>query len=574
MAHRHGTGLAQGPDPVGAGSDARSGPDGDDAPTSADRILESIPTAFFALGRDWRFTYVNAEAERLLGRARADLLGGDVWDLFPAATGTAFERHYRVAMASGEPATFDEFYPAPLDTWFEVRAWPTPEGLSVYFIDVTVRRRLQEATERIARRAALTASVTSDLSRTLDAEEAVAALARTLVPVLADWCVVTLADVDDVGRQVLRDIGWWHRDPEALPLVREYAFHRLASLTDHSYLHEALRTTDVIPIPPDATVRIQGVLRPGRAHELITELAPASAAVLPLRGRGRTMGAITLFNGRGRPELDVEELDTARDIAGRAGMALDNAYLYARQRRVAEELQRSFLTDPPVLENLEVAVRYVPASEAARVGGDWYDVFPHPGGETAVVIGDVAGHDLQAAAAMGQLRSLLRGIAVSTEPGPAHILTLVDRALGVLGQDTVATAVVMTLRPTADGSVVARWSNAGHPPPMVIGADGTVRALDARSLVLGMDTEARRGEHEIVLEPGATVVLYTDGLAERRDRGLRAGLDHLQTALSELADRGVEDLCDALLLRLLPPEPEDDIAVVVVRAPGAPPVRG
>ena len=544
------------------------GPEG--PAVSAERVLESIPTAFFALSRDWRFTYVNAEAERLLGRARLSLLGGVVWDLFPAATGTAFERHYRTAMSTGEPASFDEFYPAPLDTWFEVRAWPTPEGLSVYFIDVTVRRRLQEETERIARRAALTASVTSDLSRTLDAEEAVAALARTLVPDLADWCVVTLADADHADRHVLRDIGWWHRDPEALPLVREYAYHRLASLTDHAFLFEALRTTDVIVVPPDATARIQEVLRAGRAHEVVGELAPRSGAVLPLRGRGRTIGAISLFSGPGRPPLSDEELDTARDIAGRAGMALDNAYLYSRQRRVAEELQRSFLTDPPRLENLDVAVRYVPASEAARVGGDWYDVFPHPGGETVVVIGDVAGHDLQAAATMGQLRSLLRGIAVTTEPAPAHILTLVDRALAVLEQDTVATAVVMTLRPQPDGRVTLRWSNAGHPPPMVVAADRTVTALDAHSLVLGMDPETRRDEHETTLEPGSTVVLYTDGLAERRDTGLRAGLDHLRTALADLAHRGVEDLSDALLLRLLPPAPEDDVAVVVVRAPSLP----
>ena len=113
-------------------------------------VLESMPTAFFSLGTDWRFTYVNAEAERILGRPRGDLLGGDVWELFPASVGSDFETHYRQAMTSGEPAAFDAWYPPPLDAWYEVRAWPTPEGLSVYFSEVTERYRTEQAARRRA----------------------------------------------------------------------------------------------------------------------------------------------------------------------------------------------------------------------------------------------------------------------------------------------------------------------------------------------------------------------------------------------------------------------------------------
>ena len=104
------------------------------------RVLEAMNAAFFSLDREWRFTYVNAEAERVLGRTREELLGGSIWELFPAAVGSDFEEHYRGAAASGQERVFEAYYPAPLESWYEVRAWPSPDGLSVYFLDVSERR--------------------------------------------------------------------------------------------------------------------------------------------------------------------------------------------------------------------------------------------------------------------------------------------------------------------------------------------------------------------------------------------------------------------------------------------------
>jgi len=535
----------------------------------AAELVEDLPTAFFSLSRRWRFTYVNAEAERVLGRSREELLGGDIWDLYPAALGNAFETHYRGAMDSGEPVSFDAYYPEPLNAWYEVRATPTAEGLSVYFFDVTERRLLQERTELIARRAELTAAVTSSLAQTLDAEEGVAALARTLVPDLADWCVVTLVEADDSGRTTtMHDVGSWHVDPAQRPLVEEYSRHRMSSLRSESFLLRTLRTTDVVRVPDHAVDRIQGVLNAGRARELIELLAPESGTVLPLRGRGRTLGAITLFNGPDRPPLDGPDLETAKEIAARAGLVLDNAYLYASQRGVAEELQRSFLTDPPHLEDLDVAVRYVPAAQAAKVGGDWFDVFRHPEGPVVVVIGDVTGHDLHAAASMGQLRSMLRGIATTSEPDPATLLTHLDRAIDALAPGTVATAVVMTLEPTGpDGDMRVRWSNAGHPPPMLLNDDGGVVPLTGTNLLLGIRPGIARTEQSSTVRPGSTLLLYTDGLVERRDAsGLRGGLDRLRQMLYDLRDqRETELLCDELVKRLLPDAPDDDMALVAVR---------
>ena len=534
------------------------------------RFLEEIPTAFFALSRGWQFTYVNAAAERVLGRSRDELLDGTIWELFPAAVGSEFETHYRRVMETGEPVAFDAYYPAPLETWYEVRAWPAPDGVSVYFLDVTSRKDLQERTERAARQAALTAQVTADLARSLDAEEAVAGLAQTLVPELADWCIITLTDVDEQGEAgALRDIGWWHADAASLSLVEDYAHHRIAALTDGSFLRQALAGTDVVSVTEGATEAVQGVLAPGRARELIAELAPSSVTVLPLRGRERTLGAISLFNGAGRAPVPAHDLPTVREVADRAGLALDNAYLYARQRQLAEQLQRSFLTDPPTLDDVEVAVRYVPAAQAAKVGGDWYDVFDHPDGSTMLVIGDVAGHDVRAAAAMGQVRSLLRGIAVATGSGPADLLTEVDRAMRALGHDIVASAVVVSLESaggSAAGPLRVRWSTAGHPPPMVLAADGSVATLAGSNLVLGVSPGTTRTEAEAALEPGSTLLLYTDGLVERRaEGGLRAGLSRLSTTLAGRAHRSLDELCQDLLTELLPDAPEDDVAILAVR---------
>ena len=531
------------------------------------RVLEAMSAAFYSLDREWRFTYVNAEAERILGRSRDEMLGGVVWDLFPAATDSEFETNFRQAVETGQTVTFEAYYPAPLDGWFELRAWPSPDGLSVYFIDVTERRAAQAAVEAGVRRARLVADVTTQLSDTLDAEEAVARLAQLLVPELADFCLVTL--VDEGGG--LRDVGWAHADPTLHDVAARYAELRLDALKDTSYVARSLRTGQPSVVTHDVTASIAEVFEPGEARELLLRLAPDSAAVLPMQARGRTVGLLTVFNGASRSSYDDAAIATARDVAARAALALDNARLFEQQRQLAEELQRSLLTPPPEPDHVEVVVRYVPAAEAAQVGGDWYDAFLQPDGGTMLVIGDVVGHDTAAAAAMGQVRGLLRGIAFTTEQGPADVLTRLDAAIEGLQVATNATAVVGRLEQTRDerarGITRLRWSNAGHPPPMAVTPAGDVLVLSGleADLLLGIDPSSPRVESSVTLDRGATVLLYTDGLVERRGQSLDEGLERLREALGELADLPLERLCDALLDRLLPRKRDDDVAMVAVR---------
>ncbi len=547
------------------------------------RVLESMSSAFFQLDEHWHFTYVNSEAERLLGAGRAQLLGREIWEAVQATVGSEFEAHYRGAVTTGKPVSFEAYYPPPLDAWYEVRAWPSPEGLAVYFVDISDRREAQDALARSAQRLALLSSVSDGLTSTLDPVEGVSRLSTILVPGLADWCLVTLvADPYAADwRRGLRDVGWTHADPGMHDTLRQYAALRLRAMTDESYLARTIRDVTPILMESGAAEKVAAVLRQGAARDRLLELDPASAVAVPLRARGRTVGVVTVFRGHGRPTFTDDDVALLEDVGARAGLALDNARLYEAERDVAETLQRSMLTAPPQTEHLQVVTRYSPASEAARIGGDWYDAFLQqnrgPGNnDVVVVVGDVVGHDVEAAAAMGQVRGLLRGIAVHSGYAPAAVLSGVDQVMESLHLETTATAVVARLehhpRPTAAAGeqMVLRWAHAGHPPAMLVSPAGVVTRLadvEDNDLLLGLDPDTRRVEKASFLEPNSILLFYTDGLVERRDRDVQEGIDALVEVLRELAPLtdDLDDLSDRLLERMTGDQPEDDVALLVVR---------
>jgi PAS domain S-box-containing protein len=538
------------------------------------RVLESMSGAFYALDRDWRFGYVNAEAERLLGRSRGELLGESVWELYPEAAGSLIEAEYRGAVASGHERVFEAYYPPPLDAWYEIRAWPGPDGLSVYFLDVTERRVAEERARRSAERLTLIADVTTAFSTSLDggrpAPAALATLARAVVPVLGDWVIVSL--VDESGR--LHDVASWHWDPACRDLTARYAELRLAALDSSAPIVSALRNGEVRTVD-DVEHAVGRLLPAGEVRDVFRQLAPRTAVTLPLTARGRTVGAMSVYRSADRPAGDAEDVATIREIADRTALALDNLQLYEQQRGMAAELQRSLLTDPVQPDHAEIAVRYAPAVRAAQVGGDWYDAFLQPDGATMLVIGDVVGHDTVAAAAMGQLRGLLRGIAYRAGAGPAEVLGDLDRAVQGLQVHTLATAAIARLEPDSGdpGRTRLRWSSAGHPPLMVLDPGGAVSVLAAEraDLLLGVDPAAPRREHELVLPGGSTVLLYTDGLVEGRGQSLDDGMARLAELLAELGALPLAELCDGLVQRLRPGAPEDDVALVAIRLHGAGP---
>ncbi|CAA9383546.1 SpoIIE family protein phosphatase [uncultured Nocardioides sp.] len=242
--------------------------------------------------------------------------------------------------------------------------------------------------------------------------------------------------------------------------------------------------------------------------------------------------------------------------------------LHEQERRFSTALQRSLLTGPMQQDRLQVAVRYEPATEAAQIGGDWHDSFALPDGALALTIGDVAGHDRDAAAAMAQVRNMFRGIAYTLEEPPARVVSALDQAMIGLDVTTIATAILARVEPTSEHARtdlhLMRWTNAGHPPPVLLQPDGSVVVLSGHDLLLGLHADTERNNHAAMLEPGATVVFYTDGLIERRTSDLDHGLDWLTAALAERAGDDPEHLADALLQQKLP-NPTDDIAILVLR---------
>jgi PAS domain S-box-containing protein len=545
------------------------------------RVLETMSAAFLALDRQWRLTYVNAEAERLLGIDREHLLGGLLWELFPATVGSEFETAYRRAMDSAQPVTVEAYYPAPVDAWFEVRASPVPEGLSLYFLDVTGRRAAQELVQ-------LSARIGEQLSTSLDVEDAVRALARLVVPRLADWSVVSVVQADDT----VRDLGCWHVEPATIPVIERFMSSRFDDREVTGAVGDARHLQAPVVIREKATELALATLKSVKAEQAIIELAPESAVVLPLVANDHVAGILTLCRGAARPPMSSEEIDVAIGVAGRAGMALDNARLYAEQRATAEQLrqantrlrvaaehdrtvaralQDAMLTRLPEPDHLHMVARYMTATGTEQVGGDWYDAVIQPDGATALVIGDVVGHDIAAAAMMGQLRNMLRAFAWARgdEP-PSQIVARLDRAIRDLRLDTLCTlALVRVEQRRTDqlhGLRTLRWTNAGHPPPILLEADGTTTVLERNAeTLLGVAPDTARNDHTHHAPPGSTLLLYTDGLIEARGHDIDDGQHRLADVLRRHRHLDPDDLLDAVLSDMVGDQPDDDVAVLAVR---------
>ncbi len=292
------------------------------------------------------------------------------------------------------------------------------------------------------------------------------------------------------------------------------------------------------------------------------DTAAGRAFVLPVPGRRRVIGVLVV-QPRDEGGLDASTTTVLELIARRVGLVLDNARLYDREHRLAETLQRAMLPQQAEVEGLDVWTYYAPNSENAQVGGDWYDVLQIAPDVVGVVIGDVVGHDVEAAAAMGQLRSVVRSYAYDvTLPGP--VLERVDQLVAGMRIPRAAGLVLSTLH--RDGEAWRlRWSRAGHLPVLHARGGQVTPLLGAGGPLVGFGG-GQRDTEELVLEPGDVLVYHTDGLVERRDRDLREGLRALEHVVAGVTARDSAGIGEELLSRLAD-HPEDDVAVVVVRVP-------
>ena len=292
---------------------------------------------------------------------------------------------------------------------------------------------------------------------------------------------------------------------------------------------------------------------------------PRTVVLHALQGRRANLGLLATVptHGEGLAGLDDTDRTVLHLVVRRVGMAVDNARLFAREHRLAETLQRAMLPEQAEVSDLDVWTYYAPSSGHAQVGGDWYDVLQVSPDVVAVVIGDVVGHDVEAAAAMGQLRSVVRSYAFeSAEPGA--VLNRVDQLVTGMRVPRSASLVLATLTRRDDGWLL-QYSRAGHLPPLVIRDNETMLLDGAGGSLIGFG-KGGRSTASVDLGPGDVLVLYTGGLIERRNRTLRDGLATLGEVAAASTSTDAAGIGEELLSRLAD-APEDDIAVVVVRVP-------
>ncbi len=340
-------------------------------------------------------------------------------------------------------------------------------------------------------------------------------------------------------------------------------------------------------VPPAQAVRQRAAVFSGdgtasRAADPVTaaHVGPATvgaSASLALISAGEVIGAVFLSWAEPRP-FSSRHRAVLQALGRYTAQAVQRAVLAAERRSAAEVLQRSLLTRLPEPDHLELRSRYVPAAAGEHVGGDWYDAIVQRDGSTVLVIGDVTGHDMAAAAHMGQMRGLLRAFAYDRDEPPAQVVTRLDRALAGLGVDGLATLVLGRIEQVPADTAQAgaaggrglrrlRWTNAGHPPPLLLLADGSTQVLTSEAeMLIGLLPDAERSDHLVALPPGSTVLLYTDGLIEHRGRSLEDGIDDLRRVLSSCRDLSVEELLDRVVVDLVGDSPEDDCAILAVRA--------
>jgi PAS domain S-box-containing protein len=424
------------------------------------------------------------------------------------------------------------------------------ERITGLLSDVTDRRQREEAREFLD-------TASQVLAASMDPVQTLDEVAQLAVPRLADWCAVQLvADMTGVYEQV----AVAHVDPAKVRWARELQ--------------------DRYPPDPDSPTGAPAVIRNGRSElypmidsalleaaaldeeqiQLVRDLKMHSVMVVPLAARGRTLGAITFVWAESERQYSTRELELAEELGRRAGLAIDHARLFAREHATAETLQRALLpTALPELPGHELVVRYVPSDARDHAGGDWYDAFWLPDGRFGIVIGDVGGRGMDAAATMGQIRNALRAYALKGA-GTAEVLDdLHNLVAASAGAITFATVIYVVLDPATGNGELA---TAGHLPALLVG-ENTHYVEAPRCPPLGFSGAARCSLGRFQLGPGETLWLFTDGLIESRKRPLDTGLAALAEAAGR-AEGSLDAIADQLLVEL-PASRDDDIALLGLR---------
>ncbi|MFG3100975.1 SpoIIE family protein phosphatase [Streptomyces sp. NPDC048182] len=547
----------------------------------ASRMIRQSPTALAVLDTGLRYVSVNPAVEELDGVPAEGHIGRTMREVLPHVDTSDLEATARRVLETGQPVVgrlMSGRTPAdPEDehTW-SVSLYRLEDtfdevlGVAVSLVDVTEQHRAGAEAEAARRRLAAVAEASARIGTTLELDRTAHELAAVAVPGLADIAAVDLLEAVVKGRRsalqpaepaVIRALAVQADEaPEALEAadppgqVARYGPDRLVT--------ECVRTGQPVLVPAVTEADLPRIARSPEAAELLRRAGVHSYLAVPLIARGEVLGSLDLKRMRNPLPFGEDDLLLARELAARAALQIDNARWYQNARDAALTLQRSLLpSHPRTTGGLEVAARYQPAEATSEVGGDWFDVIPLEGRKTALVVGDVMGSGITAAASMGRLRTATNTLA-ALDLDPALLLGHLDRTTAGL-EAAIATCVYAVHDPELRQ---CRIANAGHLPPVRLRAGRPPELLDLPTGVpLGVGDVAF-STTAVGLEPGDRLVLYTDGLVETRRHPLDERLDQLLALLDGPDDRPLEEVADHLLRALHEPENADDVALLIARA--------
>lgn len=411
-----------------------------------------------------------------------------------------------------------------------------------------------------------------------DGEQAAAAFDRSQMLLRATTALAPTASVDDVISAV-RHLVTNTLDPAYVGLSLLGGPDTVALSTGDALPAEiaerwdryprTAKTPSALAISTGATVLLPDLDAVDRltpdATATFTEMGWQSAASVPLPGPLAPIGALTFIWKQPNP-LDAADQAVLAALGGYVAQAVQRAELLDDRRTAASTMQKALLTKLPTHEHIQMAARYLAASHADHVGGDWYDALHIDDTRLALVIGDVTGHNIHAAAAMSQWRSVLRALLIDRQESPSAMLRRLEHISRALGSASLASAVLAYLDTTPAGTYTLTWANAGHPPPLLRLPDGRTELLGNSGPLIGAVRHASRRTHTIDLPPASTLLLYTDGLVEARDATIDDGIAAVRDRLAAEGGTDPDRLAD-LLLR---PDAtyEDDVALLTVRIPG------
>ncbi|MFD0271685.1 SpoIIE family protein phosphatase [Streptomyces sp. NPDC127106] len=542
-----------------------------------DALFETCPIGLVMLDQDLRYVHLNQALADMDGLPLEDHLGRRTDEVMLTHDGGAFRALMEGVARDGRPVVGTLVGMRTLgfpdrDQVRSVSLFPlsgagdTRRGVGGLLVDVTDREQALLDATAARQRLELLDRATARIGTTLDVDVTARELVEAAVPDFCDASVVELVRWAD------------EREPfdPALPLVT----HRIAALTTlpppapelvggletityppGSGIHDMLRTGRPVCVAVNEDFTTRTVAHRERAR-LLLDSGLACIAIAPLVARGTVQGLAMFGRSAARPAFDESDLSLAGELASRAALSLDNARLYSRVRDIALTLQRALLpTAPATGPYVDLAHRYLPGSRITEVGGDWYDAISLPGDRVALVVGDVMGHGVPAAAAMGRLRVTAKALARHVTE-PAALMTELDAYTQETGIE-LATCLYLVYDPHTG---FARMANAGHPPLLVRHAGGTAETIgDVLGVPLGVGGVPFRST-DVELPDGAVLALYTDGLVESRDRDLDAGIAALGRELGAGAASGsLEDAADRILDRMLPDSATDDTVLILAR---------